>query len=148
MRQWMQRNPLPPSCKKALFLLVTINRNSYEPQWCQRSMELQNRLVEASCFAGARGKSRRDLPSSRTTAGHRTAESIQTETAFGKLISRGSQRASKPVMIHRFPARQSCVNRTTLLCWPAAVRLMELSHCTQTAEPISTAFRGICKHEQ
>lgn len=78
-------------------------------------MELQNRLVEAFCFAGARGKSRIDLPSSHTTAGHRTAESSQTETAFGKLISRGSQRASKTVRIHRCPARQSGVNRTILL---------------------------------
>lgn len=144
----MQRNPFPPSSKKELFLLVTINRNSYKPQWCQRSAELQNRLVEAFCFAGARGKSRRDLPSSRTTAGHRTAESSQTETAFDKLISRGSERVSKTVRIHGFPARQSCVNRTTLLCWSAAVRLMEPSHRTQTKDPVSTAFQGICKHNQ
>lgn len=78
-------------------------------------MELQNKLVEVFCFAGARGKSRRDLPSSRTTAGHQTAERSQTETVFGKLISSGSQRASKTVRIHRFPARQSCVNRKKLL---------------------------------
>lgn len=48
------------------------------------------------CSAGARGRHRRDLPSSRTTEGHPAAERRQTQTASGKLISRGSQRPAKP----------------------------------------------------
>lgn len=79
--------------KKKLFTQVMVNRNSYEPQWCQRPEELQNKLVEGFCSAGARGRSRRDLPSSHTTAGHQTAERRQTQTAFGKLLSRSGQRA-------------------------------------------------------
>lgn len=132
--------------KKKLFILVTVNRNSYEPRWCQRPVELQNRLVEGFCFAGARGRSRRDLPSSHTTAGHQTAERRQTETAFGKLLSRGGQRAKKtPILIHRFPAKQSCVNTITALI------SCSLMNCPTALKPrISSQLlsEGFCNNNQ
>lgn len=101
-----------------------MNKNSYEPQWCQRLVESQNRLVEAFCFAGAHGRSRRDLPSSHTIAGHQTAERRQTEMTFFKLLSRGGQSAKKKTNNHsdsQIPSKTNKPMQTQSYHWSAAV---------------------------
>lgn len=106
--------------KEKIFILVIVNRNSYEPRWCQRPVVLQNRRVEVFCFAGARGRSRRDLPSSHTTAGHQTAERRQTQTVFGKLLPRGGQTAKKAPFWFT-DSQQNKATKTQSQNWSAAV---------------------------
>lgn len=96
--------------KKKLFTQVMVNRNSYEPQWCQRPEELQNKLVEGFCSAGARGRSRRDQPSSHTTAGHQTAERGKHKQHLVNSppgVVRELKKPHSDFLIHKFPANKA-----------------------------------------
>lgn len=124
-----------------VFLSATINRNSYKPQWCRRPTESQNRLVVVFCSAGARGKSRRDLPSSHTTAGHQTAASKQKHHLVNS--SPGESRLAKP-LCSQMPSKTKLCKENNAAT--AAFRLMELSHCTLTKDPASTVLQRMHKH--